>query len=461
MRLYLYYLFRPDFMQAMMVMTAVFLLPLRRERHWGRRLFCATLAAFLVEGGLGMLNSQMYDPSGGALPVTAGPFLALTVYMAAPLAASLLTFRLCAGLSWTDALYGMACAYAAQHMSFCLCTALWGEFYQGDIVGFWANWLVILVVGGICYYAFARRLPRDGRYHASRRKALFTAGMVLFIALVLNYAARQINGFGEPAESSVVYSICMIYDLLSCVFILWLQTEQRREVALQSDVETERRLRRQLQEQYEFSKKNIDIINQKCHDIKHQIAALRMVRDRREQDAGLEEIERSVLIYDAVSKTGNEVLDTVLTEKSLLCERAHISWTCMAQGDLLDFMTPVDIYTLFGNALDNAVEGSCTVRDTARRSVAVTVLNRHGAAFIQIENYFDGVLTIENGLPRTTKTDERSHGFGIKSIQSIAERYGGIMNISTEDGIFLLSILIPIPVQAEAGQSRPDAPLSA
>ncbi len=209
-------------------------------------------------------------------------------------------------------------------------------------------------------------------------------------------------------------------------------------------------LRRQLQEQYEFSKENIDIINQKCHDLKHQIAALRLVRDRREQDAGLEEIERSVLIYDAVSKTGNEVLDTVLTEKSLLCERAHISWTCMAQGKLLDFMSPVDIYTLFGNALDNAVEGSCTVRDMARRSVAVTVLNRHGAAFIQIENYFDGALTMENGLPHTTKADERSHGFGIKSIQSITERYGGTMNISTEDGIFLLSVLIPIPVRSEA-----------
>ena len=449
MSLYLYYLFRPDFMQAMMVMTAVFLLPLRRERHWGRRLFCAILVAFLVEGGLGMLNSQIYGQNGD-LPVTAGSLLSLIVYMGAPLAASLLTFRLCAGLSWTDALYGMACAYAAQHMSFCVCTALWGEFYQGDTLSFWANWLVILVVGVVCYYAFARRLPRDGRYHAGRRKALFTAGMVLFIALVLNYAARLIEGFGESAEGSVVYSICMIYDLLSCLFILWLQTEQRREVALQSDVETERRLRRQLQEQYEFSKENIDIINQKCHDLKHQIAALRMVRDRREQDAGLEEIERSVLIYDAVSKTGNEVLDTVLTEKSLLCERDHISWTCMAQGKLLDFMSPVDIYTLFGNALDNAVEGSCTVRDMARRSVAVTVLNRHGAAFIQIENYFDGALTMENGLPRTTKADERSHGFGIKSIRSIAERYGGTMNISTEDGIFLLSVLIPIPVRPEA-----------
>lgn len=331
-----------------------------------------------------------------------------------PLAASLVTFRLCAGLSWLDALYGMACVYAAQHVSFCLGTALVREFYRGDTEGFWVNWLSILLVGGICY---------------------------VFIAFVLNYTARQINGFGQAADNSGVYRICLIYDMLSCLFVLWLQVEQRREVSLQSGIETE---------QYEFSRESIDIINQKCYDIKHQIAALRLVQDRSEQEVGLEEIERSVSIYDAVSKTGNDVLATVLTEKSLLCERSHISWTCMAQGELLNFMSPVDVYTLFGNALDNALEGSCTIPNTAQRSVAVTVLQRHGAAFIQIENYFSGPLVLQNGLPRTTKGDESNHGYGLKSIQRITERYGGIMNISSEDGIFMLSILIPIPVQAEA-----------
>ncbi len=52
--------------------------------------------------------------------------------------------------------------------------------------------------------------------------------------------------------------------------------------------------------------------------------------------------------------------------------------------------------------------------------------------------------------PLTTKGDECNYGYGLKSIQRITERYGGIMNISSEDGIFLLRILIPIPVQAEA-----------
>ena len=450
MSTYLYYLVRPDFMQAMLLLTAVYLLPLRREPHWIRRLACTAAVSVLIGAALSVNIVTLSEQGTASAVAAAGVYLVLAVNLAAPLAASLITFRLCAGLSRLDALYGMACVYATQHVSFCLGTALVGEFYRGDTAGFWVNWLSILLVGGIGYAFFARKLPRDGRYHASRRKACFTAGMVLFIAFILNYTARQISGFGQATDNSVVYRICLIYDMLSCLFVLWLQVEQRREVSLQSGIETERRLRRQLQEQYEFSRESIDIINQKCHDIKHQIAALRLVQDRSEQEAGLEEIERSVSIYDSVSKTGNDVLDTVLTEKSLLCERSHISWTCMAQGELLNFMSPVDVYTLFGNALDNALEGSCTIQDTAQRSVAVTVLQRHGAAFIQIENYFSGPLVLQNGLPRTTKEDENNHGYGLKSIQRITERYGGIMNISSEDGIFLLSILIPIPVQAGA-----------
>ena len=454
---YLSNLILPEFTQSLTAMTVFFLLTLRREQNWCGRLAVLLAVALLTGGVLGAWGNLMDYQSeleaifaSAAVPGRVGlSVLFLVGYFGVPLLLSCLFFHLCAGLNWPDSLYGMACAYAAQHISFCLSTALWGEFQRGDAVAFLLNWLVILLTGWACRAAFARRLCREGRYQVGRRKAVFTAGMVLFIALALNYVARIIDGLTRlstgASGQSVIYSICLVYDLLSCLFVLWLQTEQRREVDLQSDVETERRLRRQLQEQYELSRENIGIINQKCHDIKHQIAALRLVRDRAEQDAGLREIEQSVLIYDAVAQTGNEVLDTVLTEKSLLCERGQISWTCMADGRLLDFMSPVDLYTLFGNALDNAIEGSRTLQDPEQRNVAVTVQERHGAAFIQVENYFDHPILLEGGLPRTTKEDRGSHGFGLKSIRTVVERYGGTMSVATEDGIFLLSILVPRP----------------
>ena len=111
------------------------------------------------------------------------------------------------------------------------------------------------------------------------------------------------------------------------------------------------------------SAENVDLINRKCHDLKHQIAALRRISDRREREESIQALEQSVMIYDSVVKTGNDILDTVLTEKSLLCESRGITLTCVADGDCLDFMDGVDIYTIFGNALDNAIESVTPLDD--------------------------------------------------------------------------------------------------
>ncbi len=88
---------------------------------------------------------------------------------------------------------------------------------------------------------------------------------------------------------------------------------------------------------------------------------------------------------------------------------------------------------------------SQAVDETEQRTVAVEVRNRHGAAFIQIENYYAQPVRLQDGLPLTTKPDAENHGYGLKSIRSITERYGGVMDIAAEDNIFRLNILIPIP----------------
>ncbi|MCC8065273.1 MAG: ATP-binding protein [Clostridiales bacterium] len=438
MREFLLYALRPDFVQAMPLMALAFLLPLKHRRHWKARLAGWITLCFLYGGIVLQQYYYSYDT----------PWQFFCGYIA-PLLLGYGAFVIACDISFRDALYGTACAYAAQHIHFCVTVILWGENYTVQytsgtyILGCIKEWAVFLAVWAACYLLFARKLPVQGNYGADWRKAISTTIIVLAIAMVLNRAVRNI--FDSTGGSTVAYAICMAYDLFNCLFLLWLQTEQRRELTLAATLEGERRLRKQMEEQYELSKENISIINQKCHDLKHQVSALRLVRDQDAQEAGLRELESAVLIYDAVSKTGNEVLDTVLTEKSLLCEKNGISWTCMADGGLLDFMQAVDLYTLFGNALDNAIESSQAVEEPEQRTVAVAVRNRHGAAFIQIENYYAQPIRLQDGLPLTTKPDAENHGYGLKSIRSITERYGGVMDIATEDSIFRLNILIPIP----------------
>lgn len=63
---------------------------------------------------------------------------------------------------------------------------------------------------------------------------------------------------------------------------------------------------------------------------------------------------------------------------------------------------------------------------------------------IQIQNYYENHLKFERGLPLTTKKNKNHHGFGMKSIQYIAEKYDGIVTVQAKNNIFMLQILIPV-----------------
>ena len=151
------------------------------------------------------------------------------------------------------------------------------------------------------------------------------------------------------------------------------------------------------------------------------------------------------MIYDSMMKTGNEVLDTILTERSLYCEREGITWTCMAEGDCLSFVDPIDLYTLLGNALDNAMESVCRIQDPDHRVISLNIHQKGQLVIIQMENYYQHEITMVDGMPRTSKGDTDYHGIGLHSIESIAEKYGGSISITTENQIFKLCMVLPLP----------------
>ena len=119
--------------------------------------------------------------------------------------------------------------------------------------------------------------------------------------------------------------------------------------------------------------------------------------------------------------------------------------SCIADGAALDFMRPSDLYSLFGNALDNAMEAIKGLRDAQRRSISLIVRRRGQMVSIHAENYFDGKVNLVDGLPQTTKGDHSAHGFGTRSMRMIVESYGGTLTYLAQDDVFHLNALIPCP----------------
>lgn len=146
-----------------------------------------------------------------------------------------------------------------------------------------------------------------------------------------------------------------------------------------------------------------------------------------------------------IVKTGNEVLDTILTEKSLICKERGITVSCVADGSQMDFINTIDLYAILGNALDNAMEAVEKFKHQEKRQIDVMIYRQQNFLVMNIINPIKGNLVYEEELPVSTKGDNRFHGFGLKSMRYIVKKYDGFLNVSEEDGCFSLKILIPIP----------------
>ena len=197
-------------------------------------------------------------------------------------------------------------------------------------------------------------------------------------------------------------------------------------------------------EQYKRSKEGIELINSRYHELKVQIADIRAQRDRAKQDAALAKMENSILQYEAENKTGNPVLDILLTAKSMECQEKQIRMTSVADGHLLDHLSTREICTLVGTALDNAIESVEKLPDSEQRLIHLVVARQKSFLWIRVENTYDGAFRADGTLPKTTKTDARYHGYGLKSIYDTAEKYGGTAEISTQEKRFTLKVLLPV-----------------
>jgi branched-subunit amino acid transport protein AzlD len=241
-----------------------------------------------------------------------------------------------------------------------------------------------------------------------------------------------------------IFYIRTLVDLAGFV-ALYAQQGQRLELQRTIEVEAMVRLLRTQHVQYLDSKRNIDVVNRKYHDLKHYISAIRAEHDPEAQASYLNQLEESITGYENHVNTGNTVLDTILTTKTGVCAAQGITLTCVADGTALGFMDPMSLSALVGNALDNAIESVLTLPDKERRLIQVAVYAKESFAVMRFENYFEGTLEFTDRLPRSTKSDSLHHGYGLINMRQVAQDHGGSLTVQTKDGWFVLSVLIPIP----------------
>ena len=345
-------------------------------------------------------------------------------------------------LSWSAAAYYAVWAFMSWQLLLELCLV-----YKEYMVLYWnggeAVWgfggsLIFIAGHAIMVFTVGKWLPEKGKKKIGPRQFLLAVLTFLIFELLIFVPGNR----EEVFQSGRWVSGYLIQVLLAV--ILYLQNELFKKSEMRKELELMNLLWKTGQEQYRLTRENIALINQKCHDLKHQIYALRNVSEE-ERNRYLNEIAESVQIYEARVQTGNEVLDTILTEKSLHCKERGITVSCVADGSQMGFINTVDLYAILGNAMDNAIEAVEKFEDKEKRQIDVLIYRKEQFLVINVINPLTEKLVYEDGLPVTTKENKGFHGFGLKSIKYMVKKCEGILNISEEDGCFSLMILIPIP----------------
>jgi hypothetical protein len=380
--------------------------------------------------------------------------------------------RFCFDESWWNILFCTIASFTVQHVAFTLYNTLITNLLlnqllsysvmnnpysseimttaQFPVVGIIAYLQMYFVVYWISYFCFADKIQKNEDLHINNHFFIAFSGTIILVDVYFNLVTIFRGDFSTYAPY-----LEALYNLSTCIFAILLQFSQLSERQTEKELISIKTLWAERKNQYELTKKNIDIINIKCHDLKHQIHSLgtSMRVDSKELDC----IEKAVNIYDSSVKTGNEALDVILTEKALLYERHNIHLAIVADGKALNFMEPSDIYSLFGNAIDNAME-AVEKEEPSKRNVSLIIKRKGSMVSVHLENYFSGQIEIENGIPKTTKADKEFHGIGFISMKEVVSKYGGIISLETKSHTFNLNFLFPLVERAATSALSPSEP---
>ena len=310
----------------------------------------------------------------------------------------------------------------------------------------WAAAVILLLL--IAAFLFVSRLERPFvtsrhkyRWSMTAEAALIALTQFLFCNYGLGLAQIPWMGTADLQVSfGLIRTAIDFSGVLSLLLLLKLLQEHYRQQQMDA---INHSMELQYQQYRDFRAAN-EYISRQCHDLKHQVAALRNAYSPEEREAYFTELEQSIALYNAYCNTGNPALDSILTQKRILCSQQNIQFSYNVDGKSLSPLTTRDISNIFGNLLDNAIEHVSAFPELEMRQVSLEVYSRNSFLVVQVENYCENPPSIETGLPETTKADKQMHGYGLKSVQLTVEQYNGTLRCQFEKNWFTVTLLIPV-----------------
>lgn len=240
-----------------------------------------------------------------------------------------------------------------------------------------------------------------------------------------------------PEESAIAYPICgaSIFSSFGCIYLAAyicnaVQTAYRvQELEMRQNY-----LNEKVQEE--------ERVRGIYHDMKNHLLLLQAQAEHgQEVQNSIQKLQGQIQEYENYHHTGNQFLDIILRDKARAAQEMQIDFNTVISFEDSAFIELLDISTIFGNAIDNAIEASGKLPEN-ERLITVRANRVREMLVIVVEN---NALSQGMQSGNTTKKDTFLHGFGLSNIRTTVEKYGGQCSTKAADGMFTLKIMIPIP----------------
>lgn len=255
------------------------------------------------------------------------------------------------------------------------------------------------------------------------------------------------NGTSEQLIESSIYIVSLHLFLLALIvcFERYIHSEQqRREILFQEMANSYRLKSLKLHEASEAD------IRRLHHDMKHHLLGIRELAEPLSGNQELLDYIKSLLggfsSYERCIETGNSLLNGLISEKMKEASAEQIQFRINLDLSEIKHLDNMDLCTIFGNTLDNAIEACHRLNHPAMKVIQIKSNVAANQLLISFSNYYSESITLLDGLPATSKTNPTTHGFGLHSIRKAVEKYDGTMavDLSTPNR-FLLTIMLPLP----------------
>lgn len=240
-----------------------------------------------------------------------------------------------------------------------------------------------------------------------------------------------------PEDTAIVYPICgaSIFSSFGCMYLASYICEAMQTSYHAQELEMQRNY-------YKDRIRDEERVRSAYHDMKNHLLLLQaQAGNGQEVQKSIQELKDQIQEYENYHHTGNEFLDIIIRDKAKAAQERKIDFSAVISFEAGSFIEPLDISTIFGNALDNAIEASEKLPEDMRL-VTVRANRVRNILVIIVENNTASTSIETTG---TTKKDTFAHGFGLSNLKNAVEKYDGQCSTKLENGTFTLKIAIPIP----------------